>query len=386
MRKNIAERQSNFELCRICTMVFITLNHMELFYSLFSNLEPYSINEAINCLFYCGGKFGCNVFLILSVYFLSQSKFKISRVIKIAAQTMFYLILLNIVSAIIGFEPFSLSSITKNIHSTVTGETYWYSFSYVALLLISPLLNSFLDAIKYKRFFLIVFGLVIVIIPSVSAEYALFGYTGRVIFGFLNLKYVLLFSFEYCVMYWYQHYFNKKLKLRKNGWKIFLISYFIMFLMTYAFKKSSIGFFSGNYGFLRNMNSILCIISALGFFLMFSNFEIPSSKFINGVSKTMYGVFLVQVHPTFRRLWCQLDFVQQSYQKSVIGFIMMSLLITAIIFAIAFLIEAVRIPLEKAVFRSRIVEKTVLFMQKLCEGIYGTFDKLIKLLSQKKLI
>ena len=205
-------RQSNFELLRICAMAFITLNHMDLFYHLFSNCEAYSaVNEIINCLFLCGGKFGCNLFLILSVYFLSQSNFKINRVIKLAAQTFFYLILLNVMSIFLGYSDFSIHAVFSNVSSTISGVTYWYSFSYISLLFLFPLFRSLLDSLKHKRLFLLLYGLIIVIIPTFTVKFSLLGNTAKRVFEILNFRYVLLFCFEYCIAYYLRNYSQKPL-------------------------------------------------------------------------------------------------------------------------------------------------------------------------------
>ena len=136
---------------------------------------------------------------------------------------------------------------------------------------------------------------------------------------------------------------------------------------------------SKNYAYLRDMNSMLCIVSALGFFIMFAGKKVTLNELIiDRIAKAMYGVFLVQVHPTFRNLWCQKGYVARYYETSTIMFIVSSLMTTLLIFLIAILFETIRIPMEEAIFKNKSVRIILDWVQSIFGKFYSFLDRLIK--------
>lgn len=91
MHEKDTKRESNFELLRIIAMIGIILFH----YSdhgcndiSFGN--ALSINVAFEYVTRIGGGVGNCIFMLLTGYFMSQSKFRINKLLKIWGEVFFY--------------------------------------------------------------------------------------------------------------------------------------------------------------------------------------------------------------------------------------------------------------------------------------------------------
>ena len=71
------ERSSNFELLRIICMVLIVAHHFACHSDFSSTIS--SLNNAVIKTLIIGGRLGVNVYVLISGYFLINSKFKINR-------------------------------------------------------------------------------------------------------------------------------------------------------------------------------------------------------------------------------------------------------------------------------------------------------------------
>ena len=91
--KKIDNRESNFELLRIISMILIVLHHYALHGGLF---QPNNLNEKVGLFILLGGKIGVNVFVIISGYFLVNSKFRIKKLLQLIGQVYFYAIFIII--------------------------------------------------------------------------------------------------------------------------------------------------------------------------------------------------------------------------------------------------------------------------------------------------
>ena len=83
------QRESNFELLRIVCMALIVLHHL----SVHGNIVLESItkvNGLFLTVFSSVGKLAVNVYVLISGYFLINSKFKFSKLLDLVFQTVFF--------------------------------------------------------------------------------------------------------------------------------------------------------------------------------------------------------------------------------------------------------------------------------------------------------
>ena len=98
-----------------------------------------------------------NCFVLISGYFLINSKFKLKKVLNLYLVTIFYSILLFIPHCIL--YGFSLSNFIKSCLPLLMG-TYWFITTYVVLYLLSPFLNILIKNLSKKQY-LISLGILI---------------------------------------------------------------------------------------------------------------------------------------------------------------------------------------------------------------------------------
>ncbi|MGN0179155.1 MAG: acyltransferase family protein, partial [Monoglobaceae bacterium] len=138
------ERKSNFELLRIISMIAIVLFHYVGHGGLaYASL---SVNQVLAQFLKIGGKLGVNCFVMISAYFLIDSKFSSKKVVAIAGETTFYALLTVGVKCF--FEGCSIQQLVKCFFAPVYDEIYWFPVAYLGLYLIFPFINSWLKANK----------------------------------------------------------------------------------------------------------------------------------------------------------------------------------------------------------------------------------------------
>ncbi|WP_278251018.1 acyltransferase family protein [Bifidobacterium imperatoris] len=122
-----------------------------------------------------GGQLGVCIFFILSGYFLINKPFRIQRVVRTILQTFIYAILLFVVSLVLsrlGVIAMPMSLIREaylSLLPTFNG-TYWFITAYVALVLLSPVINAAFHNASRKT---LAFALALSPVLSIMATVAL---------------------------------------------------------------------------------------------------------------------------------------------------------------------------------------------------------------------
>lgn len=122
------QRDSRYEVLRIIAALAITLNHIP------CSENALIANQFIRKFFFLGGQFGVSLYVIIGAWFLCNGKFKADRILRIIAQMVFYSLVLDIVSFVLGTSV-SVSGILKSF-------SYWFCFGYVVMLIVAPFLQK----------------------------------------------------------------------------------------------------------------------------------------------------------------------------------------------------------------------------------------------------
>ena len=81
------KRSSNIELLRIVSMLLIVSYHVILHLDIDTSTISIIPNRILINLFMFNGKFGVNLFMLISGYFLIHTKFKIKNMLKLFINT-----------------------------------------------------------------------------------------------------------------------------------------------------------------------------------------------------------------------------------------------------------------------------------------------------------
>ena len=193
-------RNANIELARILAMLMIVSIHYWVFAFPVEKQSPFSIPFIIGIV---GKSISCisvNVYVLISAFFLSSSKFKIGRITSLWSQVWFYSVLLFLLVVVFDHSQLTPLKLFSNL-TPVLSRQYWFATVFVALLLVASFINIFLDAITKSQlvYLIAVLGVVTVILPTlmVFSSGAYYGH-GTDITWFVVLYLIGAYIRRYC--------------------------------------------------------------------------------------------------------------------------------------------------------------------------------------------
>ena len=155
------QRNSNLELYRIICMLMIVAHHFVVNSGLGGSLGPLlvypdSTKTLFLRLFGMWGKTGINCFLMITGYYMCNSKITLKKYLKVFLEVFFYNIVIFAVFLSIGYESFNLCSIVKSV-LPIWGFDKMFTSCFLAFYLFIPFLTLLVQNLsKQQHFFLIV--------------------------------------------------------------------------------------------------------------------------------------------------------------------------------------------------------------------------------------
>lgn len=152
------ERNLGIDLLRIFSMHMIVLHHVLDMCGVSGGVKLFSMNYTVVCLLHSINHCGVNVYALISGYVYVDSNYKISNIIKIWLQVLFYTVGILIIFALLKPEMVNREILFTSLFPVLT-ERYWYFTQYVCMFFFIPILNIVLNtwsSRQFKRFFLVV--------------------------------------------------------------------------------------------------------------------------------------------------------------------------------------------------------------------------------------
>lgn len=304
MRTVSKERMSNIELLRILAMfMVVSLHYLDKggFLKQFpagglqGNFLPW-ILEA-----FCIG--AVNIYVLIAGYFMVDSRFKISRAVKLWLQIVFYSVLIPAALIGIGILPMKDLTIYEILQYIfpVYMEQYWFGTEFLFLLLLSPVLNAGVKAMEQKQLKKLLAVLVAAasVIPSVLPVSLSYDKAGYNLLWFLVLyvtaAYIRLYGFPLL---------NTKGKAAAG----FLAATAGIFAWMYALNLFAVrtGRLTEKVTMSFHYNHLLVWFAAVCVFLLFLQVKAPGGllgKGINWAAQGTFGIYLLHEHLTLRYEW-----------------------------------------------------------------------------------
>lgn len=276
-------RSSNFELLRIISMIFVLSVHANFFSLGRPNndfLNPLNLPDFLRVFIQSIFIVCVNCFVFISGWF--KIKNGIKGICNIIFQYLWYALAIALVYSIVVRD--EVASILKN--SIKPDDVHWFVFSYLMLLIVSPVLNAFLDNSSKKE------QITVLLLAFISQT--LIGWFTDYI-GIRNGLSVLYFIILYILANFIRKY-GKEIKIFSYS-KYVDISIFIIFALVNTVWSSF-----GNYTFLLGKgalfayNAPLVILSTIYLCLFFSKLSFRSSL-INKLARGGFSVYLLHVNP-----------------------------------------------------------------------------------------
>ena len=127
-KKNIESenvtRNSNFELLRILSMLFIVIYHMIIHGRVFEDISSNSVKEILTIIEFLI-IIHVNLFVLITGYFQSESNFKQSKFWSIINSSLFYKLIIIIVLSLFGIISLNKLTILKELF-IINLSQYWF--------------------------------------------------------------------------------------------------------------------------------------------------------------------------------------------------------------------------------------------------------------------
>lgn len=309
-----SKRNSSLELLRIISMVLIVAHHYAI-HGFDRNLLDYNYNKYIIDFLIIGGKLGVNCFVLISAYFMIESKITLKKLMKLWTEIWFYSIVILIIFYIwlVPDNFISFKVIIKNIFPVVYSQ-YWFMTNYIVLMILSPYLNKCIKMIgkdTHQSLILvltIMWSIILMLFPKSDLG---FSFLGWFIFLYIIASYIKLYvhlSLNYML----------HLKRVLIGIAIYLISILAFNLFGDILNNK---FLLKNSIYLSNPKSILLLFISVELLMMFLSMKKWSNKFVNIIASATLGVYLIHDNNFVRPyLWKDLLDNQSMYHSEYLIF------------------------------------------------------------------
>lgn len=287
------QRNSNIELLRIIAMLLIVMHHYS-YHGLGLDLA-YSMNRYVAGVAELGGRFGVVVFIMISGYYMCESKITGRKIALLWGEIFFYATsIVALVSLLkcggyadalenieIAFNIDMLRQILFPIGTGVNG----FATDFIVLMALSPLLNLILHAITRQQLLtcLVIATTAWSIMPVLFAVQYDYGYV-----------------LWYAVLYLYAGYIRRYVDLDGN-WRrnlvIGILAYAIVAVMTMI--AIYVGHISGDMFYqeftrrFMKANSPFMLLSGAELLLGFVKMSPFTNRTINAIGSATFGVYLI---------------------------------------------------------------------------------------------
>lgn len=297
-------RQANIELLRIVAMLMVVILHYLVKGGAASSLADNF--SAINVLFWLVKALcivAVNVYVLISGYFLLETKWSISRLVRLWLQVIFYSLGVPVVCLCLGIgevEQWGLYD-WVNVLFPVQMEHYWFVTAYVILYIMVPVLSEGVKKLSKKQHGWLIIGLLLIFsLPKTVLPILIpidrYGYDfGWFICLFLIAAYIRLHGISI---------FERKI----NSFGIYFAS--VMGIWGISMVCAILSRKGLPLTYMMDMtycyNHILVLIAAVGLFYGFKYLRIPEgmiSKIICKVSPYTLGVYLLHENLAVRTRW-----------------------------------------------------------------------------------
>lgn len=274
---SVKRRDSNLELFRIITMLFIIAHHYVVNSGLLEliKINPLSRKSVFLLVLGMWGKTGINCFLFITGYFMCKSNITVKKFMKLLLEVYFYQVGIYLIFLFTGYEPFSVKTLIQAFmpFSSITSN---FTGCFLVFYLFIPFLNILIRNITEKQHLFLV-GLLFSI-------YVLFGSIPKfnISFNYVTWFCIIYIFASYIRMYPKPIYDNPVLWLVLT---LLSIALAIVSILGFLYVGSKVNKFFPDF-WLSDCNKIFAVLVAFTSFMLFKNLKI---HFCNSLINVLGG-------------------------------------------------------------------------------------------------
>lgn len=282
-----------------------------------------------------------NCFILISGFFLINQEFRLSRLIRLAVEVLFYSWLILLVNIVFHGKSLGIKELLALVFP-ISFEHFWFISAYFGLSLISPVLNMALNSINRKQHFsaIVVFIICFSLWSDLLPKSNPFG-AGS---GYCLTWFVVLYAIAaYIRKYADMNQIKKKVFKNFCLYALMMITVFLLnsIMTVISFKFPVLITYDMNTFFSR-YNCCLVLVASLAFFSAFLGMKIERmGKVLRGLSKLTLGVYLIHGGPfTSQYIW---SFLSDKFNVQFDSFYPLRIIyICTVLFGVCLAIDFVR--------------------------------------------
>lgn len=291
----VGPRNANIDALKALSMVMVIVLHATQYGTENAEIVPWSIPYWIVTVSRSFSIVAVNVFVLISGYYCCEKQISSKKLLNLwLTVEVFSVGLYLLIASIPNGTTFSVKEAIKMALPVFTHQ-YWFFTYYLLLMIISPILNSFVSGLTEKQFRkdLILLLLVFSVAPSIN----IFG------FGFgVNEGYGIVW---FVMLYLIAAYFRKNPVVFKWGWLYLTTIALLLLIRVICTMLPKLRVISK---LLFQYNSVLVLVASVSLFCFAIHSQHSWNKifesFIKKVASVSFGVYLLHEHGSFRNvLW-----------------------------------------------------------------------------------
>ncbi len=345
-----SKRNANIELLRIISILMVTMLHALGKSNLLGNLsQGTDANTWIAWIFEALSISAVNIFMLISGYYLIKAEFRLSRMVELIVQIVFFTFGSFIVFYLLGFVGKEEIDVYwfLNYLLPVHMDVFWFMTAYLVIYALQPVLSKGIEHISKKKFVTLI--VILLVFECAFKSFLPFRmYTDSKGYSFLWCLVVFLTG-AYLRIYGFKI-LNSSLK----GIFLYLGSCLAILLESFllSYSNNILGRLKEISGMSTEYNNIFVFTAAIGIFAAFIHAK-PMKNILSNiicfVSPMTLGVYLLQENLTMRYRWQPWFKLSESASAPTYLFIARVLLAVISMYLLGIVVDYARIWIFKGV-------------------------------------
>ena len=360
-KQSVKKRQNNFEALRLLAMfMVITLHYLNKGGLLTSEADIFTGTSYVAWFFESFAIVAVNVYVLITGYFMCESSMKVSRLLEIICQVLWYTLLIPVVLVLLGvveIGSFNLYDILRFVFP-IHMKHYWFVTAYVILLLFVPFLNMAIRYLSQKQ--LMITTVLMTVYQTLPKSVLPVKFTdddaGNGVLWMICLYLIAAYIRKYGIPFFSS--LRKSLLCYISGALAMFISLIVMRVV--YFKLDAFG---ESISFGYHYNHILCLFASVALFYTVKHWQLKDgavSRLIGKVAPYTFGVYLLHEHVLVRYEWVK--WLQVAPTENIPLFIAALIWKCLFVLAVGLILDWLRAMVFKAVVK-------LLYNSSLAEGI-----------------